>query len=109
MGKANSLTTRYAIQHQFIKVPKRPDTPYSVSTRKACKASVTFVLHEQQSTCEHLRHSYSYIYTQETGMLKAKATRHVFMIGRVILLINTFHLATAYLYIWSPKKGTVFP
>ena len=61
-----------------------------------------FVLHEQKSICGLLRHYYSYIYTQETGKLKATATTDTFfMIGRVILAIDTFHLAKAY---WSPQK-----
>ena len=43
--------------------------------KKTSKTSVTFVLHEQESTCGLLRHSYSYIYTQETGRLKAMASK----------------------------------
>ena len=45
-----------------------------------------------------------YIYTQQTGMLKAMATTDTFFtIGRVMLLI-TLHLATAYQYIGSLQK-----
>ena len=90
----NSLNTRYAIRRQFIKVSKRPDTPYGVLTRKACKTSVMFVLHEQKNTCGLLRHSYSYIYTQETGTLKAMGTTGMFfVIGRVILSIDDRHIS----------------
>ena len=70
--------------------------PYGVLTRKACKTSVKFVLHEQESACGLLRHSYSYIYiyTQETGMLKAMATTDTFfMIGQVILSIDDQHIS----------------
>ena len=62
---------------------------FGVKRRKACKTRMEFVLHEQKSTCGLLRHSYSYIYTQETGMLKATATTGMFfVIGQVILSIN---------------------
>ena len=40
-------------------------------------------------------------------MLKAKGTTDTFFkIGRIILSIDddTFHLTTAYWYIWSPQK-----
>ena len=48
--------------------------PYIVLTRKACKTSVTFVLHEQKSTYELLRHSYS---AQERYLESQGNYRHV--------------------------------
>ena len=59
-----------------------------------------FVLHEQESTCGLLRHSYSYIYT---GMLKAKATTDTFfMISRVILSINDRHISPGNSFLVNP-------
>ena len=67
---------------------------FGVWRRKACKARMVFVLHEQKSTCGLLRHSYGYIYTQETGMLKATATTGTFfMISRVVLSIDNQHIS----------------
>ena len=73
--------------------------PYGVLTRKACKTSVTFFLHEQKRSCGLLRHSYSYIYVQETDMLKAKDTTG--MIGQVILSIDGLpvHLVSSFFYL----------
>ena len=85
----NSLITKDAVWRHYLKRHQSPKTPYGVLTRRAYKTSVTFVLREQESTCGLLRHSYSYIYTQETGKLKATATTDTFfMIGRVILSID---------------------
>ena len=61
----------------------------SVQRRKASK--IMIFLHKYLWTSKT---SYSYINTQETGMLKATATiEHVFMISRVMLLIDDWYIS----------------
>ena len=53
------------------------------------KTSITFILQEQEGTYGLLGYPYSYIYTQQTGMLKAMATTDTFFtISRVMLSID---------------------
>ena len=82
-------------------------TAFGIQTRKACKMRTKFVSLKQKSTCGLPRHCYSYIIHKSQVCWKPLLLQACFswsVESCYRLMINIFHLATAYWYIGSPQK-----
>ena len=87
--------TRDAFLHHFIKVPERPGTHLCVLMFKIMQNKHNIYSTRTERYLWTSRLSIQlYIYTQETGKLKATATTDMFfMINQVILSINDQHIS----------------